>query len=209
MRWFRNHWYDLAGVLAITGSAAVFIYRNQVSHYQLLMWISLVTLFFHQWEEYRIASTFPGMVNKVMYHSKMPDRFPLNTRTAFIINVCIGWTAYFLAALLAEKAVWLGIATMIVSIGNIIAHTGVFNVKGKTLYNAGMVTCLLLFIPCTSYFFYIIHSSHLVHLTDYLIGVPLGVIINIVGIVKLISWLGDKETEFVFSNRHLLPGDRK
>jgi hypothetical protein len=173
------------------------------------MWISLITLFFHQWEEYRIAGTFPGMINRVMYHSKTPDRFPLNTRTAFIINVCIGWTGYLLAALLAEKAVWLGIATMIVSIGNIIAHTGVFNVKGKTLYNAGMVTSLLLFIPCTSYFFYLIHSSHLVHLTDYLIGGPLGVIINIVGIVKLISWLGDKETEFVFSNRHLLPGDRK
>ncbi|MBL0009004.1 MAG: hypothetical protein IPP25_17995 [Saprospiraceae bacterium] len=58
-----------------------------------------------------------------MFKSKMPDRYPLNTNSAFYVNVVVGWTSHFLAAVLAEKAIWLGIATMVVSVGNALAHT--------------------------------------------------------------------------------------
>jgi len=173
------------------------------------MWLSLMTLFLHQLEEYRIVGTFPGMINKAMYHSDMPDRYPLNTNTALFVNVVIGWVLYFLAAVLAEKAVWLGIATILVSVGNIIAHTILFNIKGKTIYNAGMVTSWLLFAPCAYYFFSLIYTSHLVTMTDYFIGIPLGIIINIVGVLKSIDWMADRDTTYIFDDRNLLPADRK
>jgi hypothetical protein len=119
--------------------------------------VSLVTLFFHQLEEYRIAGTFPGMINHVMFHSEMPDRYPLNSNTALIVNVVIGWLFYFLAALLGEKAIWLGLAIILVSLGNFIAHTFPFNIKGKTLYNAGMITSWIFFVPCIYFFFRIVY----------------------------------------------------
>lgn len=172
------------------------------------MWLSLVSLFLHQLEEYRIVGTFPGMVNSSLFNSKMPDRYPLNTNTSFYVNVVIGWTIYFLAAVLAERAIWLGIATIIVSIGNIIVHSTFFNIKGKTFYNAGMATSWLLFVPCAYFFISIIHTNHLAMTTDYFIGIALGIIFNVVGVLKLIDWMADKNTTYAFEERNLLPKDR-
>lgn len=136
----RKYWYDLAGVLAIITVIGIANFYHTLTHYQLLMWLSLVSLFLHQLEEYRIAGTFPGMINRVLFKSDQPDRYPLNTNSAFLINVAVGWTVYLLAAVAGEHAVWLGLAAILVSTGNTIGHTLFFNIKGKTFYNAGLVT---------------------------------------------------------------------
>lgn len=209
MDFLRKHWYDIGAVLALVVLGYVCLNVNMLSGYQRLMWCSLVSLFLHQLEEYRIAGTFPGMVNTVMYKSGQPDRYPLNTNTALCVNVAVGWLFYWLAAVFAEKAVWLGLATITVSLGNIIAHTIVFNIKGKTIYNAGLVTSWLLFVPCTCFFFVLVYTGHLIETTDYLIGIPLGIVLNVVGIVKLIDWMADKNTTYIFEQRNLLKKDRK
>ncbi|MBS1979339.1 MAG: HXXEE domain-containing protein [Bacteroidetes bacterium] len=208
MNFLRKHWYDVAGVLAI-GIAPFLFQAENLTTYDYVVWGSLISLFLHQMEEYRIVGTFPGMVNRVMYKSELPDRYPLNTNTAVYVNVFMGWSTYLVAALLGEKAVWLGIATILVSVGNVIAHTIVFNIKGKTLYNAGLATSWFLFVPCAWLFFNTIHSEGLVTLSDYVIGIPLGILLNVVGILKLIDWFADKNTPYVFESRNLLPVDRR
>src|SRR5690606_39270688 len=107
------------------------------------------------------------MVNSVLFASKHPDRFPLNTQTSLIVNVVIGWIVYFLAALFADKALWLGIATMLVSLGNLVAHTILFNVKGKTFYNPGMLSSIIFLLPISAYFFYFIIGNRFVTLIDW------------------------------------------
>lgn len=209
MRFLRKHWYDIGGGLGIVTLLFVLFFSPTMSDYQVLMWLSLVSLFFHQMEEYRIAGTFPGMINRVMFKSNLPDRYPLNSNTSFIINVLIGWTIYLLAALAGTQAIWLGLAAILVSFGNVIAHTVVFTIKGKMIYNAGLVTSWLLFVPCIFFFFKIVHDGSLATATDYLIGIPLGLLINIVGVLQLIGWLADKNSPFIFEERNLLPCDRK
>ena len=208
MNFLRNHWYDIG---AFPGLLVLFFtyYRfNELSNFQLLMWLSLVSLFLHQLEEYRIAGTFPGMINKMVFESDEPDRYPLNTNTAFLINVLEGWLLYFLAAIFAEKAMWLCIATLMISFGNIIAHTILFNIKGKTFYNAGLITCWLFFAPCIYFFFKITSDTNMISLQNYIIGITLGVILNIFGVFKLIQWLADKHSNYIFPQRNLLPHDR-
>lgn len=209
MNYIRKHWYDLGGIISI--AIFIFLFSNfkSLTDYQILMWLNLVSLFFHQLEEYRIVGTFPGMINRVLYNSDTPDRFPLNTNTSVYVNVVVGWTTYFFAAFFAEKVIWLGIATIIISLGNIIAHTTVFNIKGKTIYNAGLATSWLFFAPCVFFFFKIIHKDNLVTNIDYFIGIPLGVLLNVVGIVKLIEWCADRNTTYIFEQKNLLPIDRK
>lgn len=208
MVFFRKHWWDIGGILAIAVLIFVYVNLNTFSSYQLLMYLSLVSLFFHQSEEYRIVGTFPGMINTIMYKSKFPDRYPLNANTAFIINVFIGWVVYFMAAIFAERAFWLGIATIIISLGNVIAHTFVFNIKGKTFYNAGMATCWLFFVPVIYFFWKIGFKNNLISINNFLIGVPLGIVLNVVGILKMIDWLANENTPYVFDRRHLLYRDR-
>ncbi len=199
----------MGGILGVITLGIVFPSLPEMSDYQALMWFSLISLFFHQMEEYRVAGTFPGMINRVMFNSNLPDRYPLNSNTSLIINVWIGWSLYLLAALTGDRFIWLGMATILISLGNIIAHTFIFNLKGKTIYNAGLATSWLFFAPCVFFFFKVIHDEALATPTDYLIGIPLGILINIIAVFKLITWLADKKTAFIFQNRQLLSRDRK
>ncbi len=208
MKFLRNHWYDAGAILLVAVLIYIFIEHSRLSNYQLLMWCSLSSLFLHQLEEYRIAGTFPGMINSVVFKSPQPDRYPLNANTSFLINVFEGWLLYFLAACFAENAVWLGITALMISLGNIIAHSFLFNIKGKTFYNAGLITCWLFFAPCIFFFTMIVHSTNLITPKDYLIGIPLGIIVNVFGVYKLIGWLANKNTIYIFPQRNLLPKDR-
>jgi|SRR6185437_3159875 len=209
MTFLRKHWYDIGGFLSIIVLVFVFLKVKSLTDYELLMYLNLVSLFFHQLEEYRWPGTFPGMINKVMFKSTMPDRYPLNTNTALIVNAVVGWFFYFIAAFLGEKATWLGIAVIMVSLGNFIAHTFVFNIKGKTFYNAGMITSWIFLAPCVLFFIYIIFSENIISQTDYLIGIPLGIALNAIGILKMIDWLKNINTKYIFDQRNLLPADRK
>lgn len=208
MNFLRKHWYDMGGLFAIIVLMYVYTHYNQITKYELIMWLSLVSLFLHQLEEYRIVGTFPGMVNSILYKSNMPDRYPLNTNSSLYINVYVGWLFYILAALFGSKAIWLGIGSILVSVGNTIAHTTLFNIKGKTIYNAGLATCWLFFAPIIFFFFKTIHQENLVTMTDYMIGIPLGITLNVVGILKLIEWNSDKNTKYIFEERQLLVKDR-
>jgi hypothetical protein len=209
MNFLRKHWYDLGALLVVVIIIYLFTCRHSLTNYQCVMWLSLVSLFFHQLEEYRVVGTFPGMLNTAMYKSEIPDRYPLNTNTALFVNVVVGWAFYFFAAFFAEKAIWLGLATILISLGNIIAHTFLFNIKGKTIYNAGMATSLIFFVPCVYFFFSIVHQEDLITTTDYLIGIPTGIILNVIGVLKTIDWMADRNTSYIFEERNLLWKDRK
>ena len=124
MGFMRRHWFDLGILWAVIVSG--FLLTVKLQPLSLLLWISLISLFLHQFEEYRYPGYFPGMVNTVMFGSKKPDRYPLNTNTAFVVNVVVGWLSYFLAALHGAKAMWLAIATILVSAGNFVAHAFIF-----------------------------------------------------------------------------------
>lgn len=208
MNFLRKHWYDVAPCLAAVVLVFLATRYQHLTRYQVVLWLSVASLFLHQWEEYRLAGTFPGMINAVLFKSAAPDRYPLNTNSAFLINVGVGWTCYILAAVLAQKAVWLGVATLIVSLGNTLAHAVLFNVKGKTFYNAGMFTALFLFVPCTVYCFFTMHREQLATTADYIVGILLGLLITVVGIVKPIVWLADKNAGYYFDPRQVLPRNR-
>lgn len=203
MNFIRLHWFDAGLILAfLVGGIALLSRLNPLS---LLLWASLGSLFLHQFEEYRYPGYFPGMINTVMFSSPRPDRYPLNTNTALIVNVAIGWSAYLLAAIFGEKALWLAIATIFVSVSNFFVHVFLFNIKGKTLYNPGMLTAVLLFAPISVYFGYILIQGNLATITDWIIGILLGIGLSYLGILKLIDWLKDENTKYIFPERSLPP----
>ena len=171
----------------------------------LLLWLSLGSLLLHQVEEWRFPGYFPGMANTVMFKSDMPDRFPLNANSGMLINVVLGWGGYFLAALLWKQAIWLVIATMLVSLGNIFAHTIIFNIKGRTMYNPGLVTSWVFFAPMVYLIFGMVISERMASPSDWVIGVALGIALNYFGVYKMIIWLADKNTQYIFSRRFLIP----
>ncbi len=203
MHFLRLHWFDVGLVLAIlTGASLLITHPTGLS---LLLWLSLIALFLHQFEEYRFPGYFPGMMNTVMFSSQHPDRYPLNTQTALIVNVLVGWLSFFLAALFNEQAIWLGIATMLVSVGNCFAHIVLFNIRGKTRYNPGMLTAILFFLPLAVVFYGWVIQHHAATAPDWILGIVLGVALNYLGIFKMIDWLKNEQTPYIFPARSMVP----
>jgi hypothetical protein len=99
----------------------------------------------------------------------------------------------------------LGIATILVSAGNFVAHTILFNVKGKSRYNPGMVTADLLFLPISVYFFVLVIHGRLATPLDWVLGILLGVALNYLGILKMIDLLKDGNTRHIFPKRFMPP----
>ena len=60
-----------------------------------------------------------------------------------------------------------------------------------------------------TFFIKIICDDNLATNTDYLIGLTLGIILNIFGVLKPIVWFSDKNTTYIFEQRNLLLKDRK
>ena len=209
MTFLRKHWFDLAGIGVILVAAYLIFAWQELSTYKQLMWVSLITLFLHEIEEYRVIGTFPGMFNKVMFKSNIPDRYPINMNSSLVVNVPIAWSIYLLAALVGENAVWLGMASILISVGNIVIHVFILNIKLKRLFNAGMLTSIVLFIPVSAYFFYYIEVSALAKPMDYLIGLPLGVVFSLFGILMPVLWMKDRNSPYPFPARCLLPEDRE
>ena len=195
---FRDRWYQIGIGLATVLSVALLVWHDSLSSFRALLGVSLVSLFIHQFEEYQFPGGFPRMLNTAMFNSKQPDRYPLNPNTALIINTTIGWTLYALAFIFADRALWLAIASILVSAGNVFAHLILFNIKGKTLYNPGMFTALALFLPITIYFFVYITRHNLLHPLSLIVGLVLGALINYFGVLRLITLLANKNTRFTF-----------
>lgn len=143
------------------------------------------------------------MMNRVMFASNQPDRYPLNPNTALIVNVLAGWLTYFLAALFGTTAIWLAIAAVLVSFGNFIAHTFLFPIRGRTRYSPGMLTAVVLFLPITITFFFLVIHNNIARPVDWIVGTVLGIALNYLGILKVIDLLKNRDTPHVFPGRNV------
>lgn len=206
MKFLRLHWFDVGIIFAVIVAGRLPV--SGVQGVKLILWLNLISLFLHQFEEYRYPGYFPGMLNTILFSSRQPDRYPLNTNSSFVINVALGWTIYLMAAMFAGKAIWLGIAAFSVSVGNVLAHAFLFNIRGRTFYNPGLFTSVVLFLPLAAFFFYSLVKFGIAEPADWAAGIVLGAILNYVGIFKTIEWMKDPLTTYIFPKRCILPGTR-
>jgi hypothetical protein len=198
MAYFRQRWYQVGLGIAIVLLLGLPFWRDHLSSFRTLLTISFMTLLVHQAEEYQFPGYFPRMINTVLFDSRRPDRYPLNANTAWIINVWLGWGLYILAIVFGEHAVWLAIATIVVSAGNVFAHGVLFNVRGRTFYNPGLLTALLLFLPLIVFFFVYTARHGLLDPANLIIGIIIGMAVNYVGIVRTITLLARSDTPYAF-----------
>lgn len=202
MRFMERHWFDVGAVLGIALAIWLVVAGSGMTTITLLLWLSLLSLFAHQVEEWRWPGWFPGMLNVVLFRSNDPWRFPLNVRSGLVVNVVVGWLAYLLAALLAERALWLALATILVSLGNCVLHLGVIPIRGRMPYNPGMVTSLVFFLPLVVWFAVVAIPAMTV--TEIVGGVILGLVLNVGGVIGIIRVLEDKDAP-PFENRQVVP----
>ena len=111
--------------------------------------MNLAALLVHQYEEYEDPGYFPGQFNGGLFHSDRPERYPLNSNVAMIINVPLGYTSYALPVLFPKKR-WLGLAPVLFGFGQAVGHGLVFNRLAHDRYSPGFLASLFLHIPIGS-----------------------------------------------------------
>lgn len=205
MRFMERHWFDVGGVLGIVLAIWLAFTGSTMSTLTLLLWLSLLSLLAHQVEEWRWPGWFPGMLNFVLFRSKDPWRFPLNVRSGLVVNVVVGWLGYLLAAVLAERALWLALATILVSLGNCVLHLLLVPIRGRMPYNPGMVTSLFLFLPLLVWFAVVALPE--MSIVDIIVGLLLGLVLNVGGVVGVIRILQDPNAP-PFEDRQVTPALR-
>ena len=201
----ERHWFDVGGVFGVVLLVWLSIDGSSLDTITVLLWVSLLTLFAHQLEEWRWPGWFPGMLNVVLFRSTDPWRFPLNIRSGLAVNVGVGWVGYTLAALLGERALWLAFGRILVSLGNCILHLIVLPIRGRMLYNPGMATSLLMFLPVIIWF--VIEAWPLMSTADKVLGLILGLLLNVVGVIGLIRVM-ENPTAPQFEERQVEPAIR-
>ncbi|HEV8024293.1 MAG TPA: HXXEE domain-containing protein [Candidatus Nanopelagicales bacterium] len=205
MRFAERHWFDVGAVLGIALAIWLIVAGSGMDTITLILWISLLTLFAHQVEEWRWPGWFPGMLNVVLFRSDDPWRYPLNVRSGLVVNVVVGWVSYLLAALFGAGLLWLAMATILVSVGNCVLHLLVIPIRGRMPYNPGMATSLFLFLPVSVWFFIVAWPQ--MSVADIVIGLLLGVVLNVGGVIGVIRALEDRNA-LPFEDRQVKPALR-
>ena len=199
----HHHWFDIGVIFAVLVGIGLLMHSHDVSALSVLLWMSLITLFAHQFEEYRFPGWFPGMLNVVLFRSNDPMRYPLNTSSSLAVNVGVGWVSYLAAAIWGTSYLWLAIATLSISVGNCFLHLILIPLRGCRPYNPGMITSLLLFLPITVWFFVITAGS--ITMIDWVLGIAVGLVLNVLGVVGLIRLMANPNTKNVFLPRQVTP----
>ncbi|HEY2655630.1 MAG TPA: HXXEE domain-containing protein [Solirubrobacteraceae bacterium] len=143
---YRDNWPRVGALLGMGIAGATALTSRKMSRPQTLSALNFAALTAHQYEEYEDPGYFPGQFNGGVLHSKEPDRYPLNTNTALIVNVPLAYTFYVLPIAFPKHRV-LGIAPVLFGCLQAVGHGTIFPRLAGDRYSPGFLASLLLHVP--------------------------------------------------------------
>ena len=201
MKFYRLHWYHVGGVLFVALAYFMGFWGDHFSRIQVILMYSFMAMLLHQFEEYAMPGGLPGLANVLLMDEKQaPDRYPLNANQVLISNVFLTYPFYVIP-ILFPQVIWLGVMQIGQGLIQLPLHGVVMNVKLKSPYNPGMLSCVLLQLPIGIYYIWYVHAHHLATTTDYVLGA-------IAAVLSLfVLWLGpilifrSRQSKYPFSER--------
>jgi hypothetical protein len=204
MNYLRQYWQDIGGIVGVGICVVLFFQYQHMQELQVILWLSFVAILFHQFEEYRWPGYFAGLFNIVIFKSANPDKYPLNSQSAMVINILIAYGFYFLPIFFIDQ-VWMGLAPIFMGFFQFIWH-GVFaNLKIKKIYNPGLLAVVLLHMPIGGWYINYITVHNLATSYDWILGIAYFVVATYVLIVKGNMWMKDEKSIYSFTQKQLGP----
>ncbi len=204
MNTFRKHWHDIGGLIAMAMVGALALFGHRLSRPRLFSSLNFAALLVHQFEEYRFPGFFPGQFNRGMFKSQTPDRYPLNTHSAMIINAVIAWPLYLLPVFWPKKA-WLGLATVLFGWAQALGHGIVFPRIANERYSPGFLASLLLHVPVGVAYVRAIKQEQPLARADWIKAVACLPLIAVGVIMVPQQLLKDKESPYRFTKQQVGP----
>lgn len=204
MNLLRKYWQDIGAIVAVVVCAYLLVEYPNIQEVSVILWLSFVSILIHQFEEYRWPGYFPGIFNIVIFKSAIPERYPLNSQSAMVINLLIAYIFYLVPVFFTEQ-IWLGLAPVLMGFFQLIWH-GVFaNIKAKTIYNPGLLAVLFFHIPVGYRYIDYLVSHDLATKYNWILGIVYFAIATYILIVKGNMWMKNEKSPFSFNNKQLGP----
>jgi len=203
MKFFRRHWYDIGGVIAMISIVILIFLWNDFGFLRRLLFMNFIALLVHQYEEYGFPGGEPAIMNMVIQPSDTPNRYPLNQNSAMIINVLAAYFFYLMPVFFPD-GIWLGIAPTLFGIAQFIIHGIVTPKKLGQFYNPGLAAVLLLHFPIGGYIIYYIIANHLATPVDWIAGIVYMFAFTFTTLMKMTyTWLADKNSPYIFPEEEM------
>ncbi|MGP8231847.1 MAG: HXXEE domain-containing protein [Methylovirgula sp.] len=171
------NWQKALPLLAAIGAVEwIALFRDDPLSERALFAALLVIYFVHQIEEHLWPGGFRQFADAHVFHSGNDD-WPVDMGGVALINIGYVWLPIALAALFPETLRWLGLGWIGLTLINGIIH--VVTTIRLRIYNPGLITGLLLFIPFTV--FVLVHEVARGALSGTEVGliVLLGVVLHV------------------------------
>ncbi len=146
MRNYRDNWFNVGAILAMAIAGALALSGRRLSRSRLFSALNLAALMVHQFEEYGFPGYFPGLLNAGVFNSDKPERYPLNTNSALIVNAVVGYPFYLLPVLFPKRRS-LGLAAVLFGFGQAVFHGVVPPLRAKARYGPGFLSAFFLHVP--------------------------------------------------------------
>jgi hypothetical protein len=146
---FAASWQKFLPALSAIGIAAwIALFRNDPTSERALFAALLVIYFIHQIEEHLWPGGFRQFTDAHVFHSGN-DNWPVNIDGVALVNTAFVWLPIALAALFPQALRWVGLAWIGLTLINGIIH--IVTTLRLRLYNPGLVTSIVVFLPFTIY----------------------------------------------------------
>ncbi|AOR61803.1 HXXEE domain-containing protein [Pectobacterium wasabiae] len=169
MEFYRKYWCFFGGIIFVGLAYFLALQKDILSPIQVILTLSYMGFLVHQFEEYGIPGGFPSLGNVTFGEKKDFDRYPLNANLVMIDNVFITYPFYIIPIFFPDL-IWLGLIQIGQAMVQTINHVFTNNIKLKSIYNPGMASVIFIAWPVGLYYIWYVHTNHLAHTSDYIIG---------------------------------------
>ena len=203
MKFLRNHWYDVCGVIAILSAITLALFWKQMDILRILISLNFIVILIHQFEEYRFLGGGQASVNFMRRGETIYDRYPLNQNNAMLGNLFTAFTMYLIPVFL-PNIIWLGIVPAVFGLMQIVPHVFVLSIRLKKLYTPGFFSTVFGHTPIGIFYLYYIISNDLVTTQDWIISaIYLILFMAIIYQGLFYKLLADKNTPYPFTQEEL------
>lgn len=201
---YRRHWPRIGGVLGAGLGLAAALTAKRMPKARQTSLLNFAALTAHQFEEYVNPGTFPGHFNGGVLHSDRPDRYPLDTNSAMLINTVIGYPFYALPVAMPERR-WLGLGPALFGMAQAGIHSVVFARRAGVRYSPGVATAALLHVPLGIRYIRALQAEAPISRDEWTRGALYALVIAAAGIGGPNVFLSDRESPHRFTPRQLGP----
>jgi len=201
MNKYRENWYYIGGIIFVIIAFALGLFGDMLDPMRRIMIVLFMCLLAHQFEEYAVPGGFPIAWNVgVSGETEVGDRYPLNTQSAFVANICFGYTLYIIGIVFCNVPI-VCLVIMYITIIQVFVHGIVINKKLGALYNPGLATALFAMVPIGIYGIWYIVSNYNLPVWNWIVSVVVLPFVAFISIPLPILIFKSRQSPYIFPAR--------